>query len=94
MSEEHNGWTNWETACVHLWIRGEEPSSKYWTWRAENLDTEDLRAALMLHYSGAMDDMEDLPGVFRELLSSSLLQVNWQEIAEALREGMDEEGEA
>ena len=98
MSEEYNGWRNWETWCLHLWITGEEPSYRHWDARARAQDTEALREELEAHYTEALALLEELPGVFRDLLGGSLREVDWWEIAEALREGMDEdedeEGEA
>lgn len=29
-SQKHNGWTNYETWCVNLWLTNEEPSYRYW----------------------------------------------------------------
>ena len=93
-SEEYNGWRNWETWCVHLWITGEESSYGYWMDMANRYDRDRLREELEAHYTEALALLEELPGVFRDLLGGSLREVDWQEIAEALREGMDEEGEA
>ena len=90
MSEEYNGWRTYETWCVHLWITGEEPSYRHWDARARAQDTEALREELEAHYAESLDLLE-LPGVFRDLLSGSLREVDWREIAEALREGMDED---
>jgi hypothetical protein len=28
--ETYNGWTNYETFCVHLWLSNEEPSWRHW----------------------------------------------------------------
>jgi len=33
--EGYNGWTNYETWCVHLWLSNEEGSYRYWREEAE-----------------------------------------------------------
>ena len=41
----YNGWTNYETWCVNLWIGNEEGSFTYWGEKAEELvrtDPDDL----------------------------------------------------
>lgn len=32
---EYNGWTNYETWCVNLWIDNEESSQRYWAEQAD-----------------------------------------------------------
>jgi hypothetical protein len=32
--QKYNGWTNYETWAVKLWMDNEEPSSRYWQERA------------------------------------------------------------
>jgi hypothetical protein len=29
-TKRHNGWANYETWCVHLWLSNEEGSYRYW----------------------------------------------------------------
>lgn len=33
--ERYNGWTNYETWCVHLWLSNEEGSYRYWREEAQ-----------------------------------------------------------
>ena len=43
MSEEskgYNGWANYETWCVHLWLTNEEGSYRYWREEAERVRKE------------------------------------------------------
>jgi hypothetical protein len=35
MTKTYNGWTNYETWCVNLWLSNEEPSYRYWLEAAE-----------------------------------------------------------
>lgn len=35
MTKTYNGWTNYETWCMNLWLSNEEPSYRYWLEAAE-----------------------------------------------------------
>jgi len=40
MSEKYNGYTNYETWCVHLWLTNERPSYEHWREVARQILTE------------------------------------------------------
>ena len=39
-NERYNGWANYETWCVHLWLSNEEGSYRYWREEAERYRSE------------------------------------------------------
>ena len=98
MSNSYNGWTNYETWAVNLWM-GE--SSSYWEDLVRDIIQQEGiedRNALVYQISLALkqqheDDMPQTEGVFADLLGASLSQVNWYEIAESIAETAIEEYE-
>jgi len=82
MGDEYNGWTNYETWCVNLWLTNEEGDYKHWRARARRLDKADLAAELKEEVSAGCDEIE-LPGMMRDLLNASLSEVDWYEVAAA-----------
>ena len=104
-TKRYNGWTNYETWAVKLWMDNEEGSYRYWieasqeTWaeaKADDILTREQRARYNLadrlkeeHEANAPDGMFDRyqnGGVYRDLLTAALSEVNWREIAESLLE--------
>jgi hypothetical protein len=96
MKDSYNGWTNYETWAVNLWM-GE--SSDYWEELIQDvIEGEDLSDVRALTYKISLvlkeqheDDMPQTSGVFGDLLSASLSLVNWYEIAEHIVEDALEE---
>ena len=93
MSERYNGWTNYETWLVNLWMDNEQGSQDYYRERArefyeqaadEMMVTRSQRAWISLadwlkeHHE---ENRPELPGVYGDLLGGALSSVNWDEIA-------------
>lgn len=101
--QTYNGWTNYETWVVNLWIDNEQGDQEYWREQAqEALDGQDGSV------EDAVDRLEDqlqdwfleargeckTPGVFGDLLQSALSEVNWRELARHYVDAAKEERNA
>ncbi len=88
---KYNGWTNYETWLVNLWMGND--SSEYWAERAQEVYdsaeaeksfTRDERAVLNL--AEAMKDEHEeaspeVTGLWADMINAALSAVNWYEIA-------------
>ena len=100
----YNGWTNYETWDVALWIGNDEGSDS----RARELarkawddaeDDDEPRDEMKRTATGTLADAlkewidEDAPGMpaslYSDLLSAALGEVNWYELAENLLEDVE-----
>lgn len=85
---DYNGWSNYETWNVALWIDNEEGSYRHWRDQVcEALEAEQDRDDAVNTVSKALraeieDQMPELNGCYSDLLSAALSEVNWYEIAE------------
>lgn len=94
----YNGWSNYETWNVKLWIDNEEGSYNYWrenvqqAWEDSDHDKDDTirKVADMLKDEHEQNTPETV-GVYADLLNAALSEVDWYEIASAMVE--DEEFE-
>jgi hypothetical protein len=103
--EKYNGWTNYETWVVNLWMGNDEGSCSYWEEMAQeaydraegdNTFTREEQATLDLSRLMQEEFEENCPEVtvmWADLLSSALSEVNWYEIAEGLMENVEKEAE-
>lgn len=91
----YNGWINYETWLVALWIGNEEGSSRYWDesaaecWAQARKDTTFSRAenaigSLARRLEEEIKEGEpDLPAsLYSDLLTSTWFEVSWHTIAE------------
>ena len=78
---EYNGWTNYETWCVKLWIDNDQGEQTLWLERAQMVDEYDLAQELRDYHEQAMPE---LSGMFADLLQAAVSSVNWHEIAASL----------
>lgn len=84
--KEYNGWTNYETWLVKLWMDNEEGSNRMWNEAAENCvkrhsDTSVLADMLKEEHENSLPELR---GFAADLLNAALSEVNWFEIAESL----------
>ena len=94
MSEKYNGWTNYETWNIALWL--DQDAGGYWQEQAEELarkheDKDDAAHrtatdAIKERHDEEMEEMDMRPGPYQDLLNASLREVNWREIAEGMIE--------
>lgn len=84
MTERYNGWTNYETWVANLWL-GEDD---YWRERAEEIMREEKNDVLAATAELALemgdvyeDNMPETTGLYADLLSASMSNIDWDEIA-------------
>ncbi|MGH8235391.1 MAG: DUF7249 family protein [Steroidobacteraceae bacterium] len=90
--QTYNGWKNYETWNVALWIDNEQGSHEYWQERTREIladadcEKDDAASALADALEEWCDEMRDhgstTEGMFGDLLTHALGQVYWREIAE------------
>jgi hypothetical protein len=87
----YNGWTNYETWNVALWIDNEQGSYEYWRDRARDAltecdnDKDDATATLADWLADEIKDGNPLNGqasLYSDILRAALSETNWYEIAE------------
>jgi len=103
----YNGWSNYESWCVKLWMDNDEGSYRFWQEETEHIwnDSEptkystkkekavqDLSDRLKDHFEES-NPLNDQASMWSDLLSAALSEVNWREIAENLLEEYEEEPE-
>ncbi len=86
----YNGWTNYETWAVALWMDNEQGSQEYWHEQAREMverhDDPQMRAVL---FADALkeqheESLPELRGFAADLMNSAMAEVNGREIAEHL----------
>ena len=94
MSEKYNGWTNYETWVVNLWMSNDEGSYHYWTDivrdfydEADSDDTFTKKESAIYNLTNQLkdqhiDNQPDTYGVYADLITAALDTVDWREIAE------------
>ena len=81
-TKTYEGWSNYETWAVKLWMDNEEGTYRYWRREARNATSADrLADQLKDEHTDAAPEVE---GVFGDLLTAALSEVDWLEIAESL----------
>jgi hypothetical protein len=99
--KDYNGWTNYETWNVKLWMDNHEFTYHYWQEQTDELwncarenqawpgSTRKESAAVQLAdtlKSECEENQPEVSGVYADLLGAALSEVNWLEIAENMLE--------
>lgn len=90
--EKYNGWKNYETWAVALWIDNEQSSQEYARELAEQSTTdssisegrtaEGVLADILKQWIEEKNPLAETATLFTDLLNAALSEVDWYEIAE------------
>jgi hypothetical protein len=103
----YNGWTNYETWVVKLWMDNEEGTYNFWVEQTRNvyesalpkyglsqkeIAKSELADCLKEQHEEMREEWkENSATVFDDLMNAAMSEINWYEIAEALIEDNIEE---
>lgn len=94
MKEEgYNGYTNYETWLVMLWIDNEQSSHEYWLDMAKSIDDSvQLARAMQDHFEECRENVlnEHVSLFFSDMLNAAFSHVNWMELSEYIIENARE----
>ena len=102
MAETYNGWTNYETWAVNLWMNNDRGSQGHFLDMAREAKrgesnkrarVYDLANSLKAEFD-EQNPLGDDCSVWTDLLGAALCSVNWIEIAEHLLDDIDDEDDA
>ena len=102
-NERYDGWANYETWCVNLWLSSD--LSRYWDDAAQDAwdDAEDTKiwtrkesacfalAGRMKEEFSEASPLNDGGSMYSDMLNAALSEVNWHEIAYVLLAEIAEE---
>jgi hypothetical protein len=106
MSKDYNGWSNYETWLVNLWMDNTKGSQEFFREQAKEIyvmataepdgwftqsETAWLRFAAWLKQYHCDENQPEMQGVYGDLLGSALAEVNWCEIAKQWIDAVVEE---
>ena len=81
MCKEYNGWSNYETWCMYMWMSSEKNGIQE---LASKIGDPFLVSQALKE--GMEDAVPSMTGVWRDLLQHSVSQINWMELAKAFLE--------
>ena len=90
MAEKYQGWTNYETWCINLWLSNEQSTAEYWTERATNTLEENDGNAKDARWELSKEIKDDIENgnpitdasLYSDLLTMAIGRANFYEIAE------------
>jgi len=95
---EYNGWANWETWVVNLWIHNDQELYEYYgkVARVEVSKNKGHQKSATFQLSLALNRQFDeqvpaVEGPYLDLLNGAMSKINWYQIARHLVEQIEEE---
>ena len=85
-NEKYNGWKNYETWNVNLWIREKEGLFGYLKSLAKEVQDSWELADLIRDEIEENNPLTDKPSLYSDILGAALRRADYREIAEALLE--------
>lgn len=84
MSGTYNGWKNYETWLVNIWVTNDEGWNEYWQEAATDAaSVSSLADALESEITDQAREQVGNNGLLSDLLRAALREVDWREIAES-----------
>ena len=80
-NQKYNGWKNWETWVVNLWITNDEQHYNYFMKKAGK-GLEELKSSIL----SRLNIIKDLDKEDRKYIKNNPSIIDWQEIYEGLIE--------
>lgn len=81
----YNGWTNWETWNLHLWLTNDEGSYRFCESLAEGKDLGEAAEALRETVENMADSLGIGPSWASDFINAGLASVDWRELAESFQ---------
>ena len=82
LDRKYNGWANYETWLVNLWIGNDEGEHLFWIERAQVIQgAYELGQDMKAHYESEEIFPIKENGLYQDLLKGALSAVDWHEIA-------------
>lgn len=84
--EKYNGYTNYSTWCLCLWLDNDRNQYNYWKQRANQIDDYDLGQEIKAYFEDVQNPLADHADLYSDLLNYALSEINWREVVEKLKE--------
>ena len=93
--DTYNGFSNWETWVVNLWMDNDSELYGHYGEMAHTEVSKDKERAVfklsLILQAEFVEWMPEWEGVYMELLSGAMTKVNWHQVARHLVERVEEE---
>jgi hypothetical protein len=91
----YNGWTNWETWIVNVWMDNDQKLYEYFGDIAREEVLKDKESATYKLSTTLREQFDEwtpeIEGLYLDLLNGAMREINWHEIAGHLVERVEEE---